>query len=273
VSIVITGGSGYIGWNLLRELDRRGVEYRNIDLLEGQDIKDGPQMLELTEGAEHIVHLAADPDVQESIRRPVPTNATNVTGTLNMLECARRHGAAFVFISSFAAMDVRSPYGLQKRTGEEYCRLYSELYGLRCLVLRLSNLYGGPNYIENKESVIAVFTRQLADGGPLTVFGGDQTRDFVHVEDVVTGILGSLTSPKDFEVYEISSGVETSIRDLAEMFRHYRPGLEVQYLEYRKGEVMRSVGDPSLAREDFGYRPTMDLDQGIRELVEAIGAK
>ncbi len=271
MTTVVTGGSGYIGQNLLRELDRRGVPYLNIDLREGGDITELPSMLELTEGASTIVHLAADPDVQESIREPVATNRTNVTGTLNMLECARRHGAAFVFISSFAAKDVQSPYGLQKLTGEEYCRLFSGLYGMKCLALRLSNLYGGPNYIENKESVIAVFTKQLAEGGPLTVFGGDQTRDFVHVDDVVRGILGSLDSPKAFEVYEISSGVETSIRQLAELFRAHRPGLEVQFLDYRKGEVLRSVGDPSLAREDFGYEPRMSLEEGVAELVGLMG--
>ena len=268
---MVTGGSGYIGQNLLRALGSRGEPYVNIDLKEGQDITDLRSMLELTAGAGTIIHLAADPDVQESIREPVKTNRTNVVGTLNMLECARRHGAAFVFISSFAAKDVKSPYGLQKRTGEEYCRVFSELYGVKCVVLRLSNLYGGANYIENKESVIAVFTKQLAEGRPLTVFGGDQTRDFVHVDDVVGGIVGCLSSPKAFEVYEISSGVETSIKELAELFRRFRPGQEVQYMDYLKGEVMRSVGDPSLAREDFGYEPRMSLEDGVAKLVELMG--
>ncbi len=268
MTTIVTGGSGYVGWNLLNELEGRGVPYVNIDIKEGQDIRDLPLMLELTDGAELILHLAARPDVQESIQLPAETNSVNVDGTLNMLECARRTGADLVFISSFAAKDIQSPYGLQKRTGEEYCRLFSELYGLKCLALRLSNLYGGANYIENKESVIAVFTKQLAEGRPLTVFGGDQTRDFVHVDDVIRGILGATTSSKRFEVYEISSGVETSIRELAERFQRHRPGLAIEWLDYRKGEVMHSVGDPSLAREDFGYAPSVHLEDGIRELVD-----
>jgi UDP-glucose 4-epimerase len=268
LTTIVTGGSGYIGWNLLRELDLREVRYRNIDIKEDDDILDGERMLTITEGADRIIHLAADPDVQTSIRQPVSTNMTNVNGTLNMLECARRQDASFVFISSFAAMDIQSPYGLQKHIGEEYCRLYSKLYGIKCLVLRLSNLYGGANYVDNKESVIAVFTKQMAEGLPLTVFGGDQTRDFVHVDDVVRGILGSLDSPKGFEIYEISSGVETSIRGLTDLFKRFNPELEVETSDYRTGEVMNSVGDPSLAREDFGYAPSVDLVEGIQELVD-----
>lgn len=268
---VVTGGSGYLGWNLLREMDRRGLEYQNVDIKEGLDILDLPKMRVLCEGTEVIYHLAAMPDVQESIRDPVRTNKVNVEGTLNMLECARENGSTFVFISSFAAKDIQSPYGLHKRIGEEYCRLFSNLYGIRCFSLRLSNLYGGTNYVQNKESVIAVFTKQLSGGGPLTVFGGDQIRDFVHVDDVVAGIIGVTGSQKKMEIYEISSGVETSIKDLAELFRKYDPNLEVQYLDYLKGEVMRSIGDPSLAGEDFGYRPTKTLSEGIRDLIDAIG--
>lgn len=266
--MVITGGSGYVGENLLLELDRRGTSYVNIDIQNGQDITDLSSMFEMTKESEVIIHLAADPDVQESIYEPIKTNRTNVTGTLNMLECARRHDSTFIFISSFASMDIKSPYGLQKRMGEEYCRIFSDLYGIKCLVLRFSNLYGGSNYITNKESVIAVFVKQLIESKPLTVFGGNQTRDFVHVDDVVVGILGSLESSKDFEIYDIASGIEISIRDLAEMFQSLKPGLEIHYLDYLKGEVMKSVGNISLAQEDFGYNPQKDIREGIAYLVE-----
>ena len=104
------------------------------------------------------------------------------------------------------------------------------------------------------------------------MFGGEQTRDFIHMDDVIRGISGAVASPKRFEIYEISSGVETSIRDLAERFQRHIPGLAIEWLDHQKGEIMRSVGDPSLAREDFGFVPTVQLEDGIREFVELMTA-
>lgn len=268
---VVTGGSGYLGQNLVREMRRRGFGHKNIDIKVGLDVTGPVDILRsICKEASVIYHLAAMPDVQYSIKDPLMHDRINVHGTLRMLEAARVSDVPFVFISSFAAKDPKSPYGLQKKIGEDYCKLYSELYGLRTYSLRLSNLYGGPNYVENKESVIAVFTKQLIKGGPITVFGGDQTRDFVHVDDVVDAILRVTRSEKRNETYEICSGSSLSIKELADIFLCIDPTLKVEYLDYMPGEVMSSVGDPSLARKDFGYGPKVRPEDGIEHLVEMI---
>jgi UDP-glucose 4-epimerase len=265
---LVTGGSGYLGTNLLGEMDRRGVHHVNADLVVGVDITRPTDLEDCVRDGEldAIYHLAADPDVQRSITDTLSSNRTNVDGILNVLEFAASRGTPVVFISSFAAKDVRSPYGLQKLTGEGYCKLYSELRDVRCMVLRLSNLYGGLNFYDNKESVVSIFTRQSASGGPITVFGGEQTRDFVHVRDVSRAILDCLRSPKEFEIYEICSGVGVSINELASMFASLNPGVSVVRRDYLPGEVMSSVGDYSLASEDFGYRPSVRLQDGILEV-------
>ena len=249
IDYLITGGSGFIGTNLRRYLESKGLtdpeNFINVDWNPHNahsiehDVCEG---LPPTK-AKHIVHLAATTDVRYSARYPLRSFIDNCHGVANCLELARESGASsFVFASSVGASEACSPSGASKLAGEALCRAYRESYGLNVRILRLANVYGP--YSSHKTSVVAKFIKQIIKKEPLQVFGtGIQTRDFVFVSDVVKSIT-SFSNVINQDLL-VATGRQTSILTLIDMlsglanhYMRYRP--KVEFLSANEGEVLHS---------------------------------
>ncbi len=282
--VVVTGGSGFIGSNLVDELISRDYEVQNIDLLVGSDIRKLDQIKPLFAGAKYVFHLAALPRVQYSIEYPVETNETNVIGTLNVFLAAKEAGVEKVVYSAsssaYGDSDVmplvetlsakpKSPYGLQKYIGELYARVFSEVYDLPTVSLRYFNVYGPRQNPDGAYAlVIGKFIKLKKEGKPLTITGdGEQTRDFTHVRDVVRANILAAESSKvgKGEVLNIGAGRNFSVNKIAELI-----GGEKEYLPARL-EPKHTLADNSLARELLGWEPQVKLEEGIKELLADVG--
>lgn len=294
---IVTGGAGFIGSHLTDQLiaDGHGVVVIDNLLLgkkefinpqahfEHVDIRDYARVKEITVGADVIFHLAADPRLPLSIEDPLTTHEINVTGTLNILMSAKENGVSKVIFSSSAATygdipspiketDVQhplNPYGLHKKMGEEYCEVFSSLYGLSTVVLRYFNVFGprktaGGSY----PMVIPAFLQQRIEGKELTIVGdGEQTRDYVHVYDVVrANILAWKSDIKSGEPINIASGLQTSVNTIAQLI-----GGETTHIPERKGEMRFIQADISKAKQLLNWQPTVKLEDGIAELKKEMG--
>lgn len=277
--VVVTGGNGFIGTHLVRALTDEGYEVSVVDIQSGTDILDGRALERACAGATHLFHLAALPRVQYSIEYPSETHEVNVTGTLNVLMAAKSAGVKKVIYSASSSaygdqeimpltesMSVRpkSPYALHKYVGEEYCRLFSEVYGVPTVSLRYFNVYGPGASAEGAYAlVIAKFLKQRLEGKPMTITGdGTQTRDFTHVRDVVRANILAARSERvgHGEVINIGAGHNASVRQIAKLI-----GGPVEYIPARL-EVHDTLADNARARELLGWQPTVSLEQGIAEL-------
>lgn len=282
--VVVTGGSGFIGSNLIKELERQNYEVENIDLVIGRDIRKPAETKPFFAGAKYVFHLAALPRVQYSIEHPEETNETNVTGTLNVLLAAKEAGVSKVIYSAsssaYGDAEVmplvetlparpKSPYGLQKYIGELYCRVFGEVYGLPTVSLRYFNVYGpGQNPDGAYALVIGKFLKQKKEGKPLTITGdGEQTRDFTHVRDVVRANLLAAESAKvgKGEVINIGAGQNFSVNRIAELI-----GGKTEHVPARL-EPKHTLADNSLAKELLGWQPQVKLEEGIKELLHDVG--
>ena len=284
----MTGGAGFVGSHLVDALVERGDDVVVVDdfssgnrehlnpgaQLDERDIRDG---LEL-DGADVVFHLAAQADVQTSMRRPDHDAAVNVVGTVRVLEAAREAGAQVVFTSTGGAIygecdgpasedaPLRpvSPYGIAKLCGEEYIAGWNRIHGSSNAVVRLANVYGPRQVPELEGGVVAIFLDRLARAEPTTIFGdGLQTRDFVYVGDVVDALLAAVG--RDGGVFNVGMGVETTILDLHGACAlvagsDTEPGFE----EARLGDARRSVLDVSRAGRELGWRAQVGLEEGLR---------
>jgi len=322
---LITGGCGFIGTSLIRRLATEGghsvrvldnlsvgtredlnsvatfCEIKATDvgpipqptdnfyceLLVG-DILDDPLAMACCQGADVIVHLAANTGVPKSVEDPRADCMNNVVGTFNFLEAARNNKVRrFIFASSGApAGEVEppiheemaphpvSPYGASKLAGEGYCSAYFRSYGVETVALRFGNVYGPGS--GHKSSVVAKFIRQALEGLPLEIYGdGSQTRDFIYIDDLIDAVWRAATMPGvGGETFQIATNAETSLR---EMLAILLPILErydiklppVMYSEKRLGDVMRNYSDTSKARAMLGWQLHMRLDKGLEETVRS----
>ena len=303
--VVITGGAGFIGSNLADELiagnhvtiidDLSSGAMENIvNLIKNENVKFirdsilDRELLNNTFGDVDIVfHLAALSSVVRSIQDPVLANELNINGTLNVLIAARENKAKKVIFASSAAIygDVtalpvkenllprfQSPYALTKLTGEYYCQLFCELYGLPTVALRYFNVYGPRQNPKSEYSaVIPSFVASVLKDVPPTIYGdGNQTRDFVFVKDVVQANIIAAESEAT-GVFNIGSGNSTTINGLASnIISILGKNLKPVYKEKRAGEVKDSVADITLARS-IGYKPKFNLESGLRETIQRMG--
>lgn len=259
-----------------------------FELHEG-DIRNPQDCDAATRGVDYVLHLAAAPSVQRSVEEPVFTNAVNIDGTLNLLEAARAHAVKrFVFASSSSLYGESeslpkiesmrsapiSPYGLQKLAGESYVRLYHRLYGLPTVALRYFNVFG-PRQNPNSDyaAVIPLFIKAARNGAAATVFGdGEQTRDFTFIQNVVEANLLACRAPESVcgEAYNIACGDRISLNQLltriGEIVGHR---VDARYLAARAGDIMHSQAGIELAKSRLGYRPSIDLGEGLRRTIEA----
>lgn len=290
---IVTGGAGFIGSNLADALVAQGREVHIVDNLVGgkesrvpptatfhkMDIRDSDALAALVEltGATTIFHLAAQADVRRAIENPQYDSNVNVTGTINVLEAARRTNARVVFASTggagygeYEGLPVPSPetsetrpmsqYGMSKMAGEGYIGLYGRLYGLETVVLRLGNVFGPRQDPHGEAGVVAIFCGKILDGERPKVFGdGLQTRDYVYVGDVVAAFLAAETGPAG-ELFNIGRGVEVSVLDLIEGLGYVG---DVEFAEARPGELQRSCLDPTKVAEVLGWTPAMGLADGL----------
>ena len=278
--VVVTGGSGFIGTHLVEMLSAE-YEVEVVDLVRGTSILDTEALARAFAGATYVFHLAAIPEVQLSIEKPFETHEVNVTGTLAVL-CAARAAKVkrVVFSASSAAYGdqdtlplvetmtprPQSPYALHKYIGEQYAKLFSELYGLQTVSLRYFNVYGpGATAKSAYSSVISVFLAQRAKGEPLTVIGdGLQTRDFVHVRDVARANILAARSERvgAGEVINIGAGEGVSVLAIAQHI-----GGEVVHVPSRV-EPRNSCADVSRAKDLLGWEPSVTFAEGITALLE-----
>lgn len=293
--MVVTGGAGFIGSHLVEALLNEGFQVEVIDnLVAGKreqvdtratlyeiDIRDLDAILPVIDGAQAVFHLAALPSVPYSIENPGETHEVNVTGTLNVLIASMRGKAKRVIYSSSSAVygdqeilpiceDVRgepkSPYGLHKRVGEEYMALFSELYGVETVSLRYFNLYGPRQKSEGAyASVIAKFIACHNANEPLPIVGdGTQTRDFVHVSDVVRANIAAMESGQvgKGEVVNVGGGFGLSVLEIARLI-----GGQTKNIPPRI-EIRDSIADIKRARELLDWSPCVIIEDGIRELLK-----
>ena len=307
--ICVTGAAGFIGGHLAEELLRQGHEVAGLDdfssgkrenaellarhpnftLVEGS-IADPDAALRAVAGATWVFHLAAIPSVPLSVAEPERTNAVNVGGTVNLLEIARKAGVQRVVLACSCAAygegpeqpkheglvpRPMSPYAAQKIACELYAQTYTRAYGLPCVALRFFNVYG-PRQDPKSEYAAAIprFTTRLLKGQRPIVFGdGLQTRDFVHISDVVRANLLAATSDKaPGEVVNVASGVSSSLIDLIATLKQVigssAAGLEIEHQAPRAGDLRESSADISKARAVLGYEPRVQLKEGLAGVVE-----
>jgi UDP-glucose 4-epimerase len=301
---LVTGGAGFIGSHLVAGLVAEGWRVRvlddlssgreanladvrdSVELLRG-DVRDERALAQAVADVEVVFHQAALASVPLSVAEPLRTHAVNLDGTLNVLEAARHAGVRrVVYAASSAAYgdgeelpkresmpaNPISPYALHKHTGEQYCRLYTSLYGLEAVALRYFNIFG-PRQDPKSEyaAVIPRFICAALAGEGATIFGdGEQTRDFAYVQDAVrANLLAADAERAPGAVINVATGRRTSLNELWSAIRSIT-GVKVEsrHLPARAGDVRASVADLSRARELLGFEPAVDLLEGLRRTAE-----
>jgi len=300
---LVTGGAGFIGSHIAAALRARGDRVRiadnfstgyrhNLDVnpgvecLEG-DLADETFAAKAAEGMELVFHQAAIPSVPRSVNDPLASNRANIDATLNVLASARDAGAARVIYagSSSAYGDTptlpkredmtpnpRSPYALQKLVGEQYCRLFTELYGLETVTIRYFNVFGPRQDPSSAYSgVISRFAKALIEGRSPTIYGdGGQTRDFTYIDNVVDGVLRAAEA-KDAsgEVINVATGGRISLLDLFESMKSLTgANVDPVFADARAGDVRDSQADISKARRLLGYEPLVGLEAGLARTID-----
>jgi UDP-glucose 4-epimerase len=301
MNFLITGAAGFLGSTLANRLAREGHQVRGLDdlstgdpqalspdvLFTRGDVNDRPKLWTLLQDVDCVYHLAARVSVPESILYPREYNAVNVGGTVSLMEAMRDVGVRrVVFISSGAVYgdqgqqplsekahpNPRSPYAVSKLAAEYYVRTIGDLWGIETVGLRVFNAYGpGQHLPASHPPVIANFLRQAVRGGTLVVHSeGNQTRDYVFVDDVVRGMLAAATAPGiNHGAINIGSGVETSVKELVRLvLETANSKAEVIYNPRTDPGVSRMCADLALARERLGYQPRYPLAEGLRLTLE-----
>jgi len=274
---LVTGGAGFIGSNLVDELINQGHEVVCVDLNdEGYwnehatnwiwNVCDFEKMNYLMEDVDAVFHLAAEVKIQETIADPVKCYNTNVIGTSVVLEAARKHGVKKVVFSSTSAIykcewliqpegsdedSSLNPYASSKRSAEDLCKLYSTCYGMNTTILRYFNVYGNRQHSEGQYApVLGIFIRQKNENKPLTITGdGSQRRDFVHVNDVIrANILASQNFENSGEIYNVGSGVNYSVQEIADIICPIQT-----YIDKREGEIKSTQAIIAKIKTDLNW--------------------
>lgn len=292
-TILVTGGAGFIGSHLaatlvadndVRIFDSLTSGTRtNIPtgatLIEG-DIRNSESLARAIDGVDLIFHEAALVSVQRSTEIPLTSHGVNVTATLELLEAARNENARVVLASSAAIYgqpnqlpieegDTKtptSPYGIEKLTIDHYGRLYHDLYGLDTVVLRYFNAYGPRQTASDYSGVISIFLQQARNDEPLTIHGdGEQTRDFVFVDDIVQANLLAAETDAVGNAYNIGTGHSVTIHELAETIIEITDSSsEIVYSDGRDGDIRHSEPTIEKAEDKLGYEPRVSLTDGLK---------
>ncbi len=262
-----------------------GDQFYQFELVIG-DVRDYEKCLRCCEEVDVVVHLAASAGIAPSVENPREDMEANVIGTFNLLEAARHNNAKkFIFASSGASIgEVKppiheekapkpvSPYGAGKLAGEGYCSAYYRTYGIKTISLRFGNVYGPRS--KHKNSVVAKFFRQALNGEQLEIFGdGNQTRDFIYIDDLIQSIILSAKADVGGETFQIATHKETTVNEIATAIKgmvekEIGRAIDVRYTEPRSGDVKRNYSDISKAKKILGYEPRYDLYTGLKKTFE-----
>jgi nucleoside-diphosphate-sugar epimerase len=300
---LVTGGAGFIGSHLCEELARRGETVRvvdslitgkranlahipNVEFLEG-DLADVAVATRAVRGIDYVLHQAAIPSVPRSVEDPITSNRANIDASLNLLVAARDAGVKrVVYAGSSSAYGNSptmpkvetmptaplSPYALQKLVAEQYCQMFTKLYGLETVTIRYFNVFGPRQDPSSPYSgVISLFIRALCEGRRPTIYGdGEQTRDFTYVANVVDGVLRACHA-KDAagEVINVATNGRVSLNHLFKALRDLiGANVEPIYEQPRAGDVRDSQAEISKAARLLGYQPLVTFEQGLKNTVE-----
>jgi len=296
--MLVTGGAGFIGSHLSEALLAKGYRVRVLDsLISGNrdvvpkeaefikgDIADLETCRKAAAGVSGIFHMAALSRVAASLDDVEACTNPNIVGTQNILIAAREARVhKTIYSASSTHYGNRAPphiedmppefltlYGLTKYTGEQYCLLFDKMYDVPTISLRYFNVYGPRQPTSGVYAlVLGIFLRQWASGKPLTIHGdGEQRRDFVHVQDVVAANIRAYESDVRCEVFNVGSGVNYSIRELADMISPNQ-----KFEPRRKGDAEVTLADISKAKRILGWQPRMDFDDGVKAMMVSLSGQ
>ena len=286
---LVTGGVGFIGTNLIKRLLKDGHEVTSIDNYSTgfkENEQEGCKYLDVDlavstpkhgswgqgkfqlEKPDVIYHMAALARIQPSLEKPHPTIVNNFLSTLNVLEYARNNNIRVVYAGSSSIHHgiYESPYAWSKFSGEDLCKLYSNVYKVETSICRFYNVYGDYQIKEGAyATVLGIFQNQYENNKPLSIVGdGEQRRDFTHVNDIVDGIIKSSEQEFYGEIFELGRGVNYSINEVASMFgKDYRK----EYIEQRSGEYDVTLADYSHAEKLLGWIPTRNIEDYMEKYI------
>ena len=299
MKVLVTGGAGFIGSHLVRQLIANGDEVYVLDNLSTgslshlpragftfwkQDIRDNNIIQQIIFAQfDAIVHLAAQTMVDVSIKDPEFDATENILGTIHVLEAARKSNVRRVIFASTAAaygdvaenvLPIReteklkpmSFYGLSKVTVEKYLVLYNKMYDLNYVICRFANVYGERQGDSGEGGVISIFAKRIANGQDITIFGdGEQTRDFVYAGDIAAGICKALVTAKMNTVYNLSTQTETSLNELVDILgRVAGCKLPIAHGPVREGDIYRSMLSNEKAVNNLMWKPAVGLLKGLQ---------
>jgi nucleoside-diphosphate-sugar epimerase len=304
VRVLVTGGAGFIGSNLVRGLLERGEDVRvldnfstglranladlpDVEVIEGE-LRSYERVHNAVRGVEVVYHLGALGSVPRSVQDPLTSSAVNVEGTLNVLLAARDEGVRRVVFSSSTSVygssrelptneasppDPISPYGVAKLAAERYCVSFNRVYeSFESVVLRYFNVFGPrQSPFSQYAAAVPLFVNAIDGGEPVTIHGdGEQSRDFTYVGNIVDATLRAANSPgASGRIFNVGAGSPASVNELADTIGQIlgKP-VQKRYGPSRSGDIRHSWADVSAARETLGYEPAVGLDEGLRRTVE-----
>jgi UDP-glucose 4-epimerase len=303
--VLVTGGGGFIGSNLVRALLEHGDAVRvldnfstgnranlggvDVEVVEGE-LRSYERVHNAVRGTDVVFHLGALGSVPRSVQDPLTSSAVNVEGTLNVLLAARDEGVRRVVFSSSSSVygtrrdlpvtegtppDPISPYGVAKLAAERYCVSFSRVYeSFETVVLRYFNVFGPrQSPLSQYAAVIPLFVSALERGEPITVFGdGEQSRDFTYVDNVVDATLRAAeVAEANGRMFNVSAGRPATVNELADTIaRIMERDVERRFAPERPGDIRHSWADISAARDVLAYEPRVELEEGLRRTVDAL---
>jgi nucleoside-diphosphate-sugar epimerase len=301
---LVTGGAGFIGSNIVEALIRQGESVRvldncatgklsNLEEIINQiefnqgDIRDLSVVREAVKEMDYVLHQAALPSVARSVDDAIATNEVNVTGTLNILVAAKDEKIKRVVYASSSSVygnspvlpkredmpaNPISPYAISKYAGEQYCKVFYSLYGLETVALRYFNVFGPRQSPKSQyAAAIPIFIRTLLESKQPIIFGdGEQSRDFTFIENVVqANLLACHAEDAAGEIFNIACGKRATINDLVGTIKNLLDSsLKPIHTQARQGDVRHSLADITKAQRTLGYKPEVDLQEGLWKTVE-----
>jgi UDP-glucose 4-epimerase len=300
---LITGGSGFIGLHCVEKLLQEGMSVVVVDNLTSGSAPPLPEnssfykaniedpelgRIFAKEQPDYVIHLAAQISVKKSLDNPYNDCLSNIAGTVNLLQnCRKYHVKKIIFASSAAVygepdylpIDEAHPqkpisfYSLSKLTAEKYVQLFLQYYGISYCILRFANVYGPGQNAHGEAGVISIFLKQLSDQQTPTLYGGEQTRDFVYVKDVAEAVFLSLNYEKN-ETFNISTNTQTKITELLNTLKNeLKSSINPVHQQPRDGDILHSVLDNTLVMNELKWKNHYSLQEGLRETIQYFKSK
>lgn len=273
---LVTGGSGFIGSHLVDNLvslnhevvslDCSLCKYENPKATYRYGFVQNIESFNFSYDFDFIFHLAALPRIQPSFKDTINVHDSNITGTFKILEFAKKSKSRVIFAGSSSVLhDIyANPYAFSKSIGEQYCVIYNKIFQVPVAIARFFNVYG-PRQIEDGEyaTVVGIFEKQKKQNKNLTITGnGEQRRDFTHVDDIVSGLICIMKTDWDFEIFNLGSGKNYSINEIASFFDS-----PIEYIESRKGEAITTLADIENTCNKTQWKPVVDIKEYIKNKI------